>query len=111
MKKQLHYIFSKTTVMIMLTLLCWSALAQDRLVTGKVTNASDGSGVPGSSIIIKGTSTGTTTYANGNFKINVKTANPVLVVSSVGFNKSINGQMELISEPIKGTTFMISFTE
>jgi signal transduction histidine kinase len=25
--------------------------------------------------------------------------------------KSINGQMELISEPIKGTTFMISFTE
>jgi TonB-dependent starch-binding outer membrane protein SusC len=87
MKKQLHYIFSKTIAVIMLTLLCWSALAQDRLVTGKVTNGSDGSGVPGSSIIIKGTSTGTTTDANGNFKINVKTANPVLVISSVGFNK------------------------
>jgi TonB-dependent starch-binding outer membrane protein SusC len=58
--------------------------AQDRRVTGNVTG-SDGGTIPGASIKIKGTNTGTTTNGTGDFALNVKSANDVLVVSSVGY--------------------------
>jgi TonB-linked SusC/RagA family outer membrane protein len=59
--------------------------AQDRLVTGKVSSSDDASGIPGASVSIKGTSKGTTTDADGNYKISVSSSS-VLVFSSVGFN-------------------------
>jgi TonB-dependent starch-binding outer membrane protein SusC len=58
--------------------------AQDRRVTGNVTG-SDGGTIPGASIKIKGTNSGTTTNGTGDFALNVKSANDVLVVSSVGY--------------------------
>jgi TonB-linked SusC/RagA family outer membrane protein len=60
-------------------------LAQDRTVTGRVTASDDGSGIPGASISIKGTSKGTSSDADGNYKITVSGAS-VLTFSSVGFN-------------------------
>ncbi len=58
--------------------------AQDRQVTGKVTSSEDGSPLPGVSIAVKGTSKGTTTSADGTYKISVgKDAS--LVFSFVGF--------------------------
>jgi TonB-dependent starch-binding outer membrane protein SusC len=62
-------------------------LAQDRRVTGKVIG-NDGQGIPGVSILVKGTRTGTTTDATGNFGVNLKTGNDVLVLSAVGFKNT-----------------------
>ncbi|GAB3038281.1 TonB-dependent receptor [Spirosoma pulveris] len=66
-------------------LLLWglSASAQDRRVTGKITGT-DGP-VPGANVVLKGTQTGTATDANGDFSLNIRGANPVLVVSAIGF--------------------------
>ncbi|GAB3724499.1 SusC/RagA family TonB-linked outer membrane protein [Spirosoma lituiforme] len=66
-------------------LLLWSlsASAQDRRLTGKITGA-DGA-VPGANVVLKGTQTGTSSDADGNFSINVRGANPVLVISAIGF--------------------------
>ena len=58
--------------------------AQDRKVTGKVSSG-DGNSVPGATILLKGTQIGTSTDANGNFGINVRNENDVLVISSIGF--------------------------
>ncbi len=55
--------------------------------------------LPGVSIIIKGTTVGTTTNANGIFSIKVANPKAILVVSSVGFIKKeipFNGQTQLI---------------
>ncbi|MFM6913749.1 MAG: carboxypeptidase-like regulatory domain-containing protein, partial [Aquirufa sp.] len=60
-------------------------LAQDRTVTGRVTASDDGSGIPGASIAVKGTTKGTSTDADGNYKITVS-GSAVLTFSSVGFN-------------------------
>lgn len=60
-----------------------SASAQERRVTGKVSGP-DGA-VPGANVVLKGSSTGTATDANGAFSVNVKGANPVLVISAIGF--------------------------
>lgn len=57
-------------------------------VTGTVTDAKDNSPVPGVSVILKGTSKGTSSDFDGNFSINVSGENPVLLFSSVGY-KSI----------------------
>ncbi|SFD31690.1 SusC/RagA family TonB-linked outer membrane protein [Spirosoma endophyticum] len=66
-------------------LLLWSltASAQDRQITGKITGA-DGP-VPGANIVLKGTQTGTSSDANGDFKLSVRGSDPSLVISAIGF--------------------------
>jgi len=53
-------------------------------VTGTVTSATDGTPLPGLSIIVKGTSIGTVTNSDGNYTLNVP-ADGTLVFSFVGF--------------------------
>ena len=55
----------------------------DVTVSGRVT-AANGDGLPGVTVLVKGTVTGTSTGADGSFSLNVP-ANSVLVFSSVGF--------------------------
>ncbi|NQU52551.1 MAG: SusC/RagA family TonB-linked outer membrane protein [Bacteroidetes bacterium] len=64
-------------------------------VKGKVTSSSDGIGLPGLSIAVKGTSQGTITDLDGNYSITVDDSNATLVFSFVGFAMQevpINGQ-------------------
>jgi len=61
------------------------ALAQDRRVTGKVTAADDNSPLPGVSVLLKGTLTGTNTNQAGEYAINVPENGGTLVVTFVGF--------------------------
>src|SRR4051794_40118563 len=58
--------------------------AQNRALTGHVTGAG-GLGVAGASVVVKGTSIGTTTGENGAFTLSVPANATTLVVSSVGF--------------------------
>ena len=58
--------------------------AQDRQVTGKVTSSDDGSPIPGVSIAVKGTSKGTTSGADGTYRIDAS-AGASLNFSFVGF--------------------------
>ena len=72
-------------LMAFLFLFLTSAMfAQDRLVSGKITDAQDGQPLPGVNVLIKGTNEGTVTDFDGNYKINVQDG-AVLVFSFVGF--------------------------
>ena len=62
-----------------------SLFAQDKKVTGKVTSAEDGSGLPGVTISVKGTSKGTQTDVNGTYSISVPSS-ATLVFTFVGLN-------------------------
>ena len=68
-------------------ILCLNAAAQTREVSGKVTNAADGSPVAGASIRIKGSNAGTSSDAEWNFRLTVSGSNVALLVSSIGFNE------------------------
>lgn len=59
--------------------------AQDRSVQGKVIAKDDGSGLPGVSVIVKGTTNGTITDALGAYKLSVPSSNATLVFSFVGY--------------------------
>ncbi|MHA8060846.1 SusC/RagA family TonB-linked outer membrane protein [Aquirufa beregesia] len=58
--------------------------AQERSISGKILSADDGSGIPGVSVLIKGTKLGTSSDANGNFKISASNSS-ILLISSVGY--------------------------
>jgi len=72
---------------ILLCLFALPALAQNVAVTGKVTDSKDGSPIPGVSIQAKGSTAGTVTDANGNFKLSVPSSVKTISVSFVGYNK------------------------
>lgn len=63
----------------------YGANAQDRTVSGKVTG-SDKEPLPGVSILIKGTTQGTTTDAKGDYRVRVPATGAVLIFSFVGYN-------------------------
>jgi TonB-dependent starch-binding outer membrane protein SusC len=65
MKKQLLVTF------LIAFCFCVNVFAQDRKVSGKVTAAEDGSGLPGVTVQLKGSNKGTTTDASGNYSIAV----------------------------------------
>ena len=56
-----------------------------QLVSGTITEASSGLPLPSANIIVKGTSTGTTSDFDGNYKLSVDSFPVTLVVSSIGF--------------------------
>ena len=62
-----------------------SALAQERVLSGKVTSSEDGSALPGVNVLLKGTTIGTVTSADGEFKLNVPASGGTLVFSFIGF--------------------------
>lgn len=76
-------VFKKLMLSCVVFLLSLVAFSQNA-VTGKVTDAKDGTPVSGATITVKGTKTATQTAADGTFKINAA-PNAVLVISSVGF--------------------------
>jgi TonB-linked SusC/RagA family outer membrane protein len=77
MKKFLLFLFA---VVIGLS----NANSQSRTVTGKVISAEDGGSLPGVNVLVKGTTNGTVTDADGNFRINVPETNTVLQFSFIG---------------------------
>ncbi|HTD39998.1 MAG TPA: SusC/RagA family TonB-linked outer membrane protein [Mucilaginibacter sp.] len=72
---------------MLLCLFALPALAQNVVVTGKVTDSKDGSPIPGVSILAKGTTAGTVTDVNGSFRISVPSSVTTLVVSYIGYNR------------------------
>ena len=78
------YLSIRRYTFLLLLLASSVAMAQERVVSGKVTSSDDGSGIPGANIQIKGTSNGTVTDADGNFKVNAAN-NATLVFSFVGY--------------------------
>lgn len=61
-----------------------SAIAQDRTVSGRVSSTSDGTAIPGVNVVIKGTTNGTTTDMDGNYKLSTPEA-ATLVFTYIGY--------------------------
>ena len=74
-------------LLLMLTVICSvTAFAQERVVTGKVTDSKDGTPLSGITIQVKGTKNATQTAADGSFKVRVD-GDATLVVTSIGYAK------------------------
>ncbi|RZJ95423.1 MAG: SusC/RagA family TonB-linked outer membrane protein, partial [Hymenobacter sp.] len=69
---------------LMLTLF-QAVLAQTRAVSGRVTDQKTGEGIPGVTVLLKGTTTGASTNADGAFNLTVPATGGTLVFSSVSY--------------------------
>src|SRR3954470_14870112 len=81
------------------------AFAQTKTVTGKVTDARDGSPISGVSVNVKGSKAGTTTDASGLFRLSVP-ENAVLIFSNIGFTDEqvTVGTSEMVTVTMKVAT-------
>lgn len=76
MKKILLLVFSLFFV--------FQVWAQERVVTGRVTSSEDGSALPGVNVVVKGTTTGSVTDADGKYSLSVPATGGSLVFSFIG---------------------------
>ena len=74
----------KITYLLACIFLSLTSMAQVK-IAGKVSSSKDGSPLSNVSVVIKGTTTGTTTDNDGLFQIEVPSASSILVFSSAGF--------------------------
>lgn len=72
-------------------LLCFSlcfvltAVAQERVISGKVTSKEDGASSPGVNVVVKGTTLGTVTDADGNYTLSVPSGARTLTFTFIGY--------------------------
>jgi TonB-linked SusC/RagA family outer membrane protein len=78
MRKALLFVVALTII------LRYEVSAQQRAITGTVISEEDGLGLPGATVLVKGTAVGTTTDLDGSYSINVPAGSDVLIFSFVG---------------------------
>jgi TonB-dependent starch-binding outer membrane protein SusC len=74
----------KTFLSVIMVFLTLYSMAQQRTITGRVTDSSDGNSLPGVNVSVKGSNLGTMTDGDGRFSISAAD-NTVLIFSFVGF--------------------------
>lgn len=90
--------------LMFLLVLAGTGYGQNLTVQGKITDSRTGDVLTGVNIVVQGTVTGTISDANGNYSINVPSANNTLVYSYIGYT--------VLSVPVNGkTTLNVSLTE
>ena len=82
MIKRLFFLFSFLLIIV-------NAFAQTRTITGIVTSSEDNLPLPGVTVMIKNTTTGTQTDLDGKYKIEITTSNAVLVFSFIGMKQQV----------------------
>lgn len=74
--------------LLIMASVCWfsmgSLYAQDRTVSGTVTDSETGEGLPGVNVLVVGTSNGATTDFDGNFKLSIS-GDVSLKISYIGY--------------------------
>lgn len=94
----------------------WEKESQPRqeTVSGQVTDAQSGETLPGVNVMIKGTTTGTSTDSEGGFELTMESLQDTLVFSFVGYQTQevpVNGRTELEvslqSEAISGEELVV----
>jgi len=78
-------------------------MAQRHTVTGTVTDGTDKTGIPGATVMEKGTTNGTITDVNGHYSLTVTSDKDTLIFSFIGYKK--------IEIPINGRAIIDVFME
>jgi hypothetical protein len=73
---------------LLLTFLCLIGtqlvFSQTREISGKVTSSEDGGGIPGASVVVKGTTVGTIADMDGQYRLKIPTNAKTIIISFVG---------------------------
>ena len=73
------------TILFLLSVLIHEALAQNKTVSGRVTDATTNEGLPGVTVLVKGTQAGSATDGSGNYSIIIPDGGTTLIFSFIGY--------------------------
>ncbi|WP_113652877.1 SusC/RagA family TonB-linked outer membrane protein [Pedobacter namyangjuensis] len=77
---------NRKSILILLGFLLFAtATYAQKTIRGKVTDVADGVGIPGVSVLVKGTAVGTTTQPDGTYTLNLPTGSTTLVFKYLGY--------------------------
>lgn len=100
--------------LVLLKMLDTPKQSQQETITGTVLDAESGETLPGVNILIKGTTTGTSTNQDGEFELTVPSLQDTLVASFVGYQTReipLNGrttlEIELLPETVLGEELVV----
>lgn len=96
--KQILPKFRLLYLVIMLLLASTAAWAQQRTITGVVTDSQSNETLPGASVLVKGTSKGTSTGIDGKFSLSLAPSENIIVVSFIGYESkevTVGAQMNI----------------
>lgn len=88
--KKIYWQFSWVFLLLLSVQVAWAQTT----VSGRVTDKASGSGLPGVTVIVKGTTIGTTSNVSGEYSLSVPSGSNTLVFSFIGFasqEADING--------------------
>ena len=93
-----------TLCALLLFFMCLQLIAQDRQISGKVTSSEDNLGIPGVSVVVTGTTNGTSTDMDGNYKLTVAATAKSLRFSSIGMKSkdveiAVSNAIDLVMDP------------
>ncbi|PJJ47926.1 SusC/RagA family TonB-linked outer membrane protein [Hymenobacter chitinivorans] len=83
-------------VILLMTSLLQQAIAQDRTISGRVTDRANGQGLPGVTVLVKGTTVGASTNSDGTYSLSVPASATTLSFTSIGYIS--------VDRPIGGAT-------
>ena len=83
--KQSYSIPIRARALLLLFFILGTAAFAQRKVTGKVVDSEAQIGIPGVTVLVKGSSKGTATDANGNFSLDIPQNGGTIVFSSIGY--------------------------
>lgn len=101
----------KLSLLLVMLIFASAQLLAQRTISGKVTDASDGSSIPGVSVLVKGSTIGTVSDIDGKYSIVVPKNDGILVFSFVGMktvelpltsSNTMNVTMESSSTDLEG---------
>src|SRR5215204_1676236 len=95
----------KSAAVVVLLCISQLVIAQDRVVSGRVTDSKDNTGVPGVTVTPKGTKTGTQIGSDGSFRISVGSGVSVLVFSSIGYTTQ---EVDIAGKSTVEVSFVVS---
>ncbi|WP_345071183.1 SusC/RagA family TonB-linked outer membrane protein [Hymenobacter fastidiosus] len=72
-------------VVLLMTSLLQQAIAQDRAISGRVTDRANSQGLPGVTVLVKGTTIGASTNSDGTYTLNVPASATTLSFTSIGY--------------------------
>ena len=78
-------VLTQLAILLLCVIYAQICFAQNKTITGKITDAKDTAGIVGASVTVKGSKIGVQTTADGTFSITVPENTTTLIISSVGY--------------------------
>src|SRR5664279_5653265 len=89
MRKKRLLPWRSTAVFLLFIFFHSFSFAQNRTISGTVTDSTGGPGIPNATILVQGTKYGGQSKADGSFQINAPVSATHLIISSVGYRQQI----------------------